>query len=354
MMRNMKLMVVFSCVLSFMMVAMVWALDRPAWIDSGGEVLRQAMSEIGASKADPNLLVLTNAGYGTIDNQSTETFLDTAQGETGCSMGTRSLLAVHTGIQEPLFCALFRKDTGKLVFFKWTGKGFDQQIIDASPDRILTPEAWKKAASGIIGSKMFGVVSLSVTWAENPPWPLLLAATFHDHFCPGLNAGYMVGQYLTKGLPLGKGEKYVFVTAPGKCPADALQMMFNATAGKASGYTMAISNQSLKKYAKGGIPPWIVAMRVNMKSDTCEGRVLGFDWNKAYGKTGVKAEEMAPPGGPQNPMFWVARAKISRILARLPMDELLGYVVELHQFSGKASLADQVAGGDPYAVAWNN
>jgi len=352
-MRNMKLMVVFSLFFLIFMTPAVWAADRSAWLDPGRTALNHAMSEIGVSKGDRNLLVLTNAGYGTVDNQTTEVFLDMAQRETGCSMGTRSLLAVHTGIQEPLWCSLYQKDTGRLVFLKWTGKGFEQQIIDASPDRILTSEAWKKAASGIIGNKMFGVVSLSVTWAENPPWPLLLAATFHDHFCPGLNAGYMVGQYLMKALPLGKGEKYVFVTAPGKCPADALQMMFNATAGKASGYTMAISNQSLEKYAKGGIPPWIVAMRVNMKSDTCEGRVLGFEWNKAYGKTGVKAEEMAPPGGPQNPMFWVARAKMSRILARLPLDELLGYIVELHQFSGKASLAGKVAGGDPYAVAWN-
>jgi formylmethanofuran dehydrogenase subunit E-like metal-binding protein len=350
----MKLLMVFFLVSFIFMTAAVWAADQPAWLDSGRAALKGAMSEIGLSRANSNLLVLTNAGYGTIDNQTTEAFLDMASGETGCSMGTRSLLAIHTGIQEPLWCALFRKDTGKLVFFKWTGKGFGQQIIDASPDRILTPDGWKKASSGIIGNKMFGVVSLSLTWAENPPWPLLLAATFHDHFCPGLNAGYMVGQYLMKRLPLGKSEKYVFVTAPGICPADALQMMFNATAGKASGYTMAISNESQKKYAKGGIPPWIVAMRVNMKSDTCEGRVLGFDWSKAYGITGVKAEEMAPPGGRNNPMFWVARAKMSRVLAQLPLNELLGYIVELHQFSGKASLADKVAGGDPYAVAWNH
>lgn len=352
-MRNMKLLVVFSLVFFIFMPATVWSADQPAWLDSCRTALNRAMSEIGLSRADSNLLVLTNAGYGTIDNQSTEAFLDKASGETGCSMGTRSLLAVHTGVQEPLWCALFRKDTGKLVFLKWTGKGFEHQIIDASPERILTPDGWKKASSGLIGQKVFSVVSLCVTWAVDPPWTLLLAATFHDHFCPGVNSGYIAGQYFMEKLPLGAGDQYVFVTAPGRCPADALQVMFNTTAGKGAGYTMAISGESLGKYAKDEVQPSIVAMRVDRKSDKCDGMILGFNWSRAYSDTGVKAEEIAPKGGPNNPMFWVARAKMSRELARLSNDQLISYIVNLKSFSGKANLADKVAGGDPYAVVWN-
>jgi len=352
-MRSLKLMVVFSLFSLILMSSTGWAANQPAWLDSGRTALKSAMSEIGISRADSNLLVLTNAGYGTIDNQSTEAFLDTASGGTGCSMGTRSLLAVHTGVQEPLWCALFRKDTGKLVFFKWTGKGFERQVIDASPEKILTPDGWKKASSGLIGQKMFSVVSLSITWAVDPPWTLLLAATFHDHFCPGVNSGYIAGQYFMEKLPLGAGDQYVFVTAPGRCPADALQVMFNATAGKGSGYTMAISGEFLDKYAKDGVQPSIVAMRVNRKSDKCDGMILGFNWNKAYSDTGVKAEEIAPKGGPNNPMFWVARAKMSRELASLSKDKLVTYIVDLKSFSGKANLSDKVAGGDPYAVVWN-
>ena len=115
---------------------------------------------------------------------------------------------------------------------------------------------------------------------------------------------------------------------------------------------MAINGKSLAKYARDGVQPSIIAMRVNRKSDTCNGRILGFDWNKAYADTGVKANEIAPPGGPGNPMFYVARAKMSRELARLSRDMLITYIVELNSFSGKAGLADEVAGGDPYAVIW--
>lgn len=341
-------------ILLLLCLATVQASDLSPQMKPAREALSKALAEMGVPKEDKNLLILTNAGYGQIGPQTTEAFLDVAQDVTGCSPGRRSLLAIHTSIQEPFWCALYRKGTGKLVFFKWTGKGFENQSIDAPPEKILTPEGWKAASSGLIGQRLFSVASISVTWAVEPPWSLLLAATFHDHFCPGVNSGYIAGQYVMEKLPLGAGDQYVFVTAPGKCAADALQVMFNTTAGKTSGYTMAISDKELEKYAKDGVPPSIVAMRVNKMSDTCEGRVLGFNWNKAYVDTGVKAEEMAPQGGPANPMFWVARAKMSRELARLPKDKLLGYIAEVKGFSGKAAFADKVAGGDPYAVVWGN
>jgi len=330
-----------------------WAAGPPPWLNSARQAIGASMSEIGAAPGERNLLVLTNAGYGSIESQSTEAFLDAAQQVTGCSSGTRSLLALHSSLQEPLWWALYRKDTGKLVFTKWTGKDFERQAIDAAPAAILTPEAWKQAASGLIGQKLFSVASIAVTWAVDPPWTLLQAACFHDHFCPGVNSGYIAGLYLMEQLPLAQGDQYVFVVSPGKCAADALQVMFNTTPGKSSGFATAISDASLEKYARAGVPPSIVAMRVNKKADACTGKVLGFDWKKAYADTGVKAEEMAPPGGPGNPLFWVARAKMSRELARFPKEKLLAYIVELKPFSGKASLADQVAGADPYAVVWN-
>jgi len=318
------------------------------------ETLARAMSEIGLQKGDRNLLVLTNAGYGQIGAQSTEAFIDMAQQATGCSIGSRSLLILHTSIMEPLCYSIFRKDTGKIVFVKWTGAGFEQQVIDADPGKILASEGWKAASSGLFGQQAFSVISICLTWAVEPPWPLLLAATFHDHFCPGVNSGYIAGQYLMQKMPLGPGDQYVFITAPGKCAADALQMMFNTTAGKSSGYTMAIGDEALAKYSSDKVQPSLIAMQVNRKSDTCKGLVLGFDWNKAYEDSGVKAEEMAPQGGPSNPMFWIARVKMSRELARMQKQKLLTYVSELKQFSGKASLPDKVAGGDPYAVVWNH
>jgi len=89
-----------------------WAAGPPSWLDSSRQSIGVSMNEVGAAPGDRNLLVLTNAGYGSIESQSTEAFLDAAQQVTGCSFGTRSLLALHTSLQEPLWWALYRKDTG--------------------------------------------------------------------------------------------------------------------------------------------------------------------------------------------------------------------------------------------------
>ena len=208
-------------------------------------------------------------------------------------------------------------------------------MLEASPEKILTPEAWKTAAAGLVGQNLFSVVSISLTWAVNPPWPLLLASTFHDHFCPGVNAGYVIGEYCRDKMALGPGEQYLFVTAPALCPADALQVMFNTTAGKSSGYAKYISPALSAKYENDKVQPITIALRVNRKADVCEGIIFGFDWNRAYGDTGVKAEDIAPAGGSSDPMFWISRVKVSREIARLPREHLLGYVVELKRFSGR-------------------
>jgi hypothetical protein len=44
-----------------------WAADSPSWLNSARQAVGASMSEIGADPGDRNLLVLTNAGYGTIE-----------------------------------------------------------------------------------------------------------------------------------------------------------------------------------------------------------------------------------------------------------------------------------------------
>lgn len=345
--------------LLLLMCTAVWAAAAQSDNPQGPEktkaqqALVAAMQELGVKKGDPRLLVLTNAGYGQLGGQTTEAFLDLAAETTGRTMGTRSLLPVHTAITEPLWFSLYRPDTHRLIFIKSQGPDFQTQSIDAHPDKLLTPEGWKTAAAGIIGNKrLFSVASISLSWSNKPAWPLLLAAAFHDHFCPGLNSGYFAAEYLKTKLPLNKGDKYVFVAAPAKCAADTVQVMFNTTMGKQAAYGMFIGKKDWGKYFGQGTAPALIAMRVNKKSDRCEGLVLGLNWQQAYQDTGVKAEEHAPPGGPQNPLFWISRVKMSWKLAGMPLEKKMAYLEEVKRFSGKAGLAHQVAAGDPYLVTW--
>jgi len=311
------------------------------------QALTAALEELGVKKGETPFLVLTNAGYGQLGGRSTEAFLDLAAETTGRTMGTKSLLPVHSSMDDPLWFSLYRPDTHRLAFIASQGSDFKTQLIDAHPDKLLTSEGWKNAA-GLIGPPLFSIASISLAWAENPPWPLLLAAAFHDHFCPGLSSGYFAVAYLKKNLPLQEGDKYVFVAAPSRCAADAVQVLFNATAGKGGTFGMNIAPKDWEKYLGQGAAPTLIAMRVNQASDTCDGVILGMNWQKVNEDTGVKPEDLAPKEGPQNPLFWISRVKMSKNLASMPLDKQTSYLQEVQKFSGKAGLAKQVAAGNPY------
>ncbi|MDL1975118.1 MAG: FmdE family protein [Deltaproteobacteria bacterium] len=322
-----------------------------------------ARTELGIEKGDEKMLVLTNASYGTVNGNTTEAFLDIVSNVTACSMGTRSLLMVHTPYTQPLWCAFYRKDTGKVVFIKWKENKFQQQVINVSPDKILTSKAWKAAASGLIGTwSLFSVVTISNSWSSGASWHLLKNAEFHNHICPGLNAGYVMAEHLKRNYPLRRAEQYVFVGAPPSCANDALQVMYDATVGKNGIFAKSVGKEKLKKYAGDlwfeGMPlsPILaIAMRVSKNSNSCEGVVIGFDWKSLFRDTGVNHRDFAPPGGKSNPAYFVSRATASIKLASMNMDDKLKYVRDIKKFFGQAAIAQKITseGTEPYAVIWS-
>jgi len=322
-------------------------------LDMAGQAMTEALDKTGAPEDQSDLLVLTNAGHTRLDGQSTVTFLDIAGKVSGCSKGQQNLLSVQSSPDEPLWGSVYRRDTHEMVFFQWTGNGFESQQIDADPDKILTREGWQAVSDGLIGGNAFSVLSISLTWAVDPEWDLLNAATLHDHFCPGLNSGYIAGRYVMDNMPLQENQRYVFAVAPAMCGADALQVMFNATPGKRTLFAMHTPGDVLDSYEQDGVRPYLVAMVVDNGEDKTTGKVLGLDWDLIHRDTGVSQDELRPEEGPGDPIFWVARTKMSRELARIPMDKLQKYIVEMESFSGDAQTAAKITSADPYSVVWD-
>jgi len=320
-------------------------------MDKAKQSLQAAMDKLAVTADKPGFMVLTNAGYGQADGQTTEAFLDLIMQTTGRTPGTRTLLAVNTPCYEPLWFALFKSESHDLVFLKYGPDGFKRQDANIAPENIFKPEVWAEAAKGLIGPRLFSVVSISLSWAEGASWTMLKGAELHDHFCPGLNAGFMAKAYLDKNLPLGPGDCYVFVGAPPICAMDALQSAYGRTMGKKGVFSMMVP-KAAKKRAKDGVAPTIIALRVNSKKDVCDGLVIGFDWNKSYAATGVSDADRNPPGGKTNPLFYISRAVMSWKLAQMSMDEKLACIKDLGRFSGPAGLAKKIenAGADPYAA----
>ena len=101
-----------------------------------------------------------------------------------------------------------------------------------------------------------------------------------------------------------------------------------------------------------GVAPILIAMRVNAKKDVCDGVVLGLDWDKLAAATGVGKADLSPEGGKSNPLFYIARAKMSWKLAQMSMQDKMVCIMDQGRFKGPAGLANKVinAGADPYAV----
>ncbi len=319
------------------------------------KALTTAMKTLAVSPDTPGFMVLTNAGYGQADAASTEAYLDVVASATGRTPGTRTLLLVNTPCTEPLWFSVFRKDNQAAVFIKLSPGGFESQTIDLAPASLFRPEGWDAARKGLVGSRLFSVASISLSWAEDAPWSMLKGAELHDHFCPGLNAGFMVKAYLDENLPLGPGDAYVFVGAPPICAMDALQSAYGATMGKHGAYSVQAAGAAEKR-ARDGVAPTLIAMRVNKKKNTCEGVFIGFDWAKSESFTGVTSADRTPSGGKNNPLFFISRVKMSWKLAQMDMKDKLACIKDLGRFTGPASLAGKVSGtyADPYAQAMSH
>ncbi|WP_207265086.1 FmdE family protein [Desulfovibrio sp. Huiquan2017] len=313
--------------------------------------LQSAMAQLKVTPETEGFLVLTNAGYGEAAGASTEAYLDVIAETTDRTPGTRTLLAVDTPCSEPLWFALCNRDSGKLVYLKLSGDTYATQTLDIRPESIFRPEVWGEAAKGPIGPRLFSVASITLAWTAGADWRMLKGAELHDHFCPGLNAGFIAKGYLDEHLPLGAGDRYVFIGAPSMCAMDALQSLYAATVGKSGAFSMYVP-KAAERNAKDGVTPSIIALRVNAKKDTCDGLVLGFDWSASEEATGVTAADRSPKGGKSNPLFFISRVKMSWKLAQMPPDEKLAYIKVLREFHGPASLAMAIknGGADPYAA----
>lgn len=310
-----------------------------------------AMKKLGVTPDQPGFMVLTNAGYGQAGGESTEAYLDLLTKATGRTAGTKSLLTVNTPCYEPLWFSFFRADTKDLVFLKSGPDGLGQQTFNLAPENIFQPDAWAAAAKGLVGKRMFSVASISLSWAEGAEWSMLKAAELHDHFCPGLNAGFIIKAKLDKDLPLGAGDRYVFVGAPPICAMDVLQSVYACTMGKKGAFSMLVPKQA-QQVAKGGVAPIVIAMRVNAKKNVCDGMVIGLDWSKLGSATGVSKNDLSPKGGSSNPLFYITRVKMSWKLVQMDMKDKMVCIMDQGRFTGPASLMGKVinAGANPYAV----
>jgi formylmethanofuran dehydrogenase subunit E-like metal-binding protein len=315
-----------------------------------------ALKELQSKKGDSGMLVITNAGYGQINNDRTYPLIDIISELTGCSSGRRSLLGVLSSHTAPAWFSI-RNDSDKTVFIKWETDNFVMQIFDASPATLLEYENWKNIADGMVGPRILNQIgSIGSLWSRDVPWYVLKGAELHGGGCPGNFAGYLVHRYLLQNLPLSRNDHYTFVFAPPTCGMDILQLIYASSAGQKLMFSMPFPPDKLSSYITGSVVTFATVIRVNPVKDCSHGVILGFDLNRVCRDARVDSASFFPVGLKANPLFGFARTKVAYFLAGLNRDQQLNYLSEIKKFAGKASLAQQItnSAGNPYKVIFSD
>ncbi|WP_066638527.1 FmdE family protein [Desulfolucanica intricata] len=300
--------------LLFVLSGIVWAQDTVQDVENfigknkvtaqhllGARAAAVAMDELSFDRGDENVLSMTSAGYAIVKGQTTEKCVDGITAVTGCTTGGGNLLVIHRSKELPLWFAFYKKDTKEMIYLQ-----ANDTVIGKSPAEINTlpvesvfsiiakenidinsllgePEKWnEKISKKVFGGNESSLIGIANIWSHtNTTYDYLQAAKFHNHICPGVTSGYLIIKYLDKYLPLKPGQSYKIIACPAWCKDDALQVILDTTVGKKAMYVMELTEAQksmLPDEAKGVAGLFI---RWDGKSETGDGLVLGFDFDKA-------------------------------------------------------------------------
>ena len=280
----------------------------------GFKAAGKAMKDLQFSKGDPNVLVLTDAGYvPKIGEYTTEKALDGIMMTSGASRGKGNLVNLHKPYNASLWFAFFHKKSKDCVylevksdilkiyldkektdksaalreFIKLSDKKIFTKIakenIDA--DRLLSnPEVWQeKMDAEVFGGNEFSLFTISNLWAMGLPNDFLKVAELHDHICPGLTSGYLIAEYLKKNLPsLAPRYEYTVIAIPPWCKDDALIIIFETNVGHKRLFVKNLTKEQRKRLTKEARNVANIVIRWERGAKKGDGLVVAFDWDKAF------------------------------------------------------------------------
>ncbi|NMC09642.1 MAG: hypothetical protein GYA39_01475 [Methanothrix sp.] len=276
----------------------------------GSKAAKAAMDQLKFEKGDSNILVLTDAGYAQIGDQTTQRALKGIMTETGANEGDGNLLRVLRPYFKPLWFFFFNKSTGEAVYMQVDGKSLNKSLEEfkaLSDDQVFskiskanvdlnymlnhTDEGNATFNKAAFNGNEFSLVSIANIWAQpESTFDFLQATCFHDHLCPGVTSGYMLAKYMEDKLPItNSSESYKVVAIPQWCKDDLMQIRWDATPGKSGMFVMALTDaekSALKaKYNQTDVAG--IYIRWNDTAKQGDALVLGFNWTSMYGLTGT-------------------------------------------------------------------
>lgn len=295
--------------------------------------IANAMQKLNVTQSDSCLLVVTDATYVKVNGNPALPFLAKAEEVTGCSVGQGNLLFFQRPQNHPLRFILFHKTTGECVIVSRKESEWNSKSLNLGAETILDNAFWENTDRFGIGNELFTLAAITNAWAKDAPYDFLKCVELHNHLCPGLTSGYLIGHYLLKNYPLQEGDRYTIVACPVWCKEDALQVLLDCTPGKKSMVVKPLSDEQKKQIsvqnAAGIVLIW------NQEKKSGKGVALSFDFERLNG--------IPPKGTP----------KAATILYNVDhLDEPEAFVSTAAEFALNESLMHQIttAGVNPYEV----
>ncbi|MFB3764499.1 MAG: FmdE family protein [Methanotrichaceae archaeon] len=284
--------------------------QNAAMEEIGSRAAKAAMDLLHFKSGDKNILALTDAGHVDLGGNTTESCVKGITNISGCNTGDGNLYQILRPHWKPLWFFFYNKDSGESVYLQVDGKISIKSLSDIRAlknDEIFSKiskanvkisymlnnsaEANNTFNNKSFNGNEFSLIGIANIWAEpGASEEFLQAAAFHDHLCPGVTSGYMIINYVESKLPITdvNAQSYKVIAIPPWCKDDAIQILWDATVGKASMYSMALNDMeksALSSKYKTDIAG--IYVRWNDTSKKGDGLVLGFNWTKMYELTGT-------------------------------------------------------------------
>ena len=226
----------------------------------GYRAANMSMEQLSFEKGDSNVLALTRAGRATaVGGHSTEQCIDAVIATSGCTMGNKNLIIIHSCSEKPLWFVFCNQNTMEATYHRvdksvladyldrestTTDKDAlyrefmaDNAVFDVSSkynvdanDLIADPSPWNAMLGEIGPTDAMSIVYVANPLARWSPSGLIAGLQLHDHICPAVLCGYFFSEMVLEELPLqSPSDKYVSISTPPWCKDDTMTPMLGIT-----------------------------------------------------------------------------------------------------------------------------
>lgn len=242
---------------------------------------------ITVEKDNPNLAVITSAGYVYFNGQTTEAVKDGINEVFGSTLNRKNLISLHFALWKPLWMAFALKDNGRIwtVFIRYNpngtyfvGEANGHKVNDIGMETLNNTDKINNLTGTAIPDNWFNIQSIANTWNGNPSFDQLLGFIFHDHACPGVQPGFFITKFIQENYPLSVNESYSYIASSIYCKDDSLVYLLGVSPGMGTYFSQKLPSNETESPDVDGASEEGVLMIWDKNLNIGRAVIINFKW----------------------------------------------------------------------------